>query len=698
MKFRFKPILVGMVVLSCAGISLAADVTTSTLLDEMISFDRLTKMPQPFYHTYQVSSYDRRANTPGGPGWFENSDGFGNEPIPAVLKVLRKADKSGVGTYLLAEQNGPGAIVRCWTAARHRTWYGCNGTIRMYLDGAEKPVFDGSARDFLIDLYSGIAKQHGINPKGLSKGYTQRDSCYCPIGFAKSCRIEWTGKLGRTHFYHIELRRYDKDAVVETFQPKQLDTLRAEIKKVGAVLADPSTRPQPKGQTLDIATKLASSQSAQLLEIKDRAGKVNELRLKLSAKDMDLALRQTVLKIIFDGHARPQIESPLGDFFGAAPGINPYDSIPMKVEPDGTMTCRFAMPFASKVEILVTNHSPETVEITGQAVVDEYKWDAERDMHFMAHWQVNHNMQVNGRQGFDIPVLMAHGAGRFVGCSVHLMNTSGVPSCNWWGEGDEKIFVDDDGNTPSFFGTGTEDYFNYSWSEPNLFMHAYFAQPRCDGPATRGFIVNNRWQILDDIPFKKRCDFFMEMIHHNVVDGMSYARIAYHYGRPGIYRGSMPIFREDLRVINPPKNWKPWPTYRQQGATYYQLEDTKAAEGLAEEGSLWACGKIAAWRPEKVGQSITMEFDVAKAGNYRMSIVLARSPDSGKCGILVNGKPIKHLSNLDLYEPFHTMERAYSLGRVVLPQGKNTLTILNREKNEKSKGSLIGGDFIWIQP
>ena len=34
----------------------------------------------------------------------------------------------------------------------------------------------------------------------------------------------------------------------------------------------------------------------------------------------------------------------------------------------------------------------------------------------------------------------------------------------WWGEGDEKIFVD--GETfPSHFGTGSEDYYGYSFGE-----------------------------------------------------------------------------------------------------------------------------------------------------------------------------------------------------------------------------------------
>ena len=698
MKFHCLLILVGLVVFGFAGIVSAADVTMSSLLDEMIDLDRLCTMPRPFYHTYQVSSYDRRADTPDGSGWFENNDGFGNEPIPAVLKVLKKADKSGVGTYLLAEQDGPGAIVRCWTASRNHTWYGCNGTIRLYLDGAEKPVFDGPAEDFLIDLYAAIAKQHGIDAEGLSKGYTQRDACYCPVGFAKSCRIEWIGKLSGTHFYHIELRRYENDAVVETFTPQQLASLRDKLKKVGSMLADPSSRPASKGKTIEIAANIKPLHTQSLMLLENRAGKITELRLKLSADNLDRALRQTVLKVYFDGHRRPQIESPLGDFFGAAPGINPYDSVPMQVRPDGTMICRFVMPFASSVKMMAVNHGPEAIEISGIAVVAEHTWNKQRDMHFLAKWEVNHEMQVAGRRGFDIPFLMARGAGRFVGCSVHMMNPSCVPGCNWWGEGDEKVFVDDDGNTPSFFGTGSEDYFNYSWSDPSLFMYAYFAQPRCDGPATHGFVVNNRWHILDDIPFQKRIDFFMEMIHHNVVDGYSFARIAYYYGRPGIYSGALPLFREDLRVVESPKNWKPWAKWRQQGATYYQLEDTRGAENFVEEGDRWSCGKRIAWRPDKVGQSITVEFDVAKAGRYRTNIVLARSPDSGKCGILVNGKPVKHLAKLDLYEPFHTMLRAYEMGPMTLPKGKNTLTLVYPGKNEKSKGSLIGSDFIWIQP
>lgn len=33
----------------------------------------------------------------------------------------------------------------------------------------------------------------------------------------------------------------------------------------------------------------------------------------------------------------------------------------------------------------------------------------------------------------------------------------------WWGEGDEKFFVDGE-RFPSTFGTGSEDYIGYAWA------------------------------------------------------------------------------------------------------------------------------------------------------------------------------------------------------------------------------------------
>ena len=116
-----------------------------------------------------------------------------------------------------------------------------------------------------------------------------------------------------------------------------------------------------------------------------------------------------------------------------------------------------------------------------------------------------------------------------MGTSVYLMNPAAMPTPygNWWGEGDEKVFVDDD-RVPSIFGTGSEDYFNYSWSSPDIFVFPYCGQPRNDGPGNRGFVTNYRWHVLDSIPFKNSVRFYMELNSHERTPGMSYARIGYH--------------------------------------------------------------------------------------------------------------------------------------------------------------------------
>ncbi len=46
---------------------------------------------------------------------------------------------------------------------------------------------------------------------------------------------------------------------------------------------------------------------------------------------------------------------------------------------------------------------------------------------------------------------------------MHLL--SFLPEGGWWGEGDEKIYIDENDlkrKFPSHFGTGTEDY--YGWA------------------------------------------------------------------------------------------------------------------------------------------------------------------------------------------------------------------------------------------
>ena len=73
----------------------AQNIDLGTLLDEMADLKRLTELPDPSYRTIQFSSFDRRSTTTSDEGWFANSDGFGNEPIPGFEKVIKSPGEDG---------------------------------------------------------------------------------------------------------------------------------------------------------------------------------------------------------------------------------------------------------------------------------------------------------------------------------------------------------------------------------------------------------------------------------------------------------------------------------------------------------------------------------------------------------------------------------------------------------------------------
>jgi hypothetical protein len=67
----------------------------------------------------------------------------------------------------------------------------------------------------------------------------------------------------------------------------------------------------------------------------------------VTAKDVEAALRGTLLEIFFDDHATPDVSAPLGDFFGTAPGVNKYKGLPAGVGEDGSFYSHWVMPFKS---------------------------------------------------------------------------------------------------------------------------------------------------------------------------------------------------------------------------------------------------------------------------------------------------------------------------------------------------------------
>jgi len=146
-----------------------------------------------------------------------------------------------------------------------------------------------------------------------------------------------------------------------------------------------------------------------------------------------------------------------------------------------------------------------------------------------------------GNKFEDMNFIDIKGKGVLVGDALSVLS----PGTGWWGEGDEKIYIDKSGQArkfPSHFGTGTEDY--YGWAGgvvptgKDTFSIPYGANV-CNGNPNdpRGYNICTRNRILDAIPFKTRLVFDMEASpgtdirnHWNLLD---YSLVTFWYAIPG---------------------------------------------------------------------------------------------------------------------------------------------------------------------
>ncbi len=674
-----------------AGLPAGAEVNTGSLVLEMTDLARLAKFPEPAYATVQFSSFDHRSTTPGGPEWFANGDGFGSEPVPAFEAVLKPQDGETPGEYLVCDVEGPGAIVRVWTAR-------IAGTVRMYLDGASEPVFDGPAEQFFMRPYDAWKARAGFEPELLENTFYQRNAAYCPIPFAQRCRIVWSGKLSDTHFYHLEVRKYAAGTMVKTFAPDDLKTYAEACRATAATLREPDAGSSGGGETWSV--ELGPGERKETWRAVG-AGAIRWLKLRVEAAQRDLALRQTILHGVFDNYPWGQVQSPVGDFFGAAPGVNPYVSLPFTVGADGQMVSRFVMPYQESAALVFENLGEQTVTVHGALERGDEPWDPARSMHFRARWRIDHGLTGDGARPFDVPFVLAQGAGVLVGAASHVLNPNNVPSPHgsWWGEGDEKIFADDF-HRPAFFGTGSEDYYNYAWSAGDIFIYPYCGQPVNTGPANRGFVTNYRWHILDPVPFHERLGFYMELFPHERNENMAYARIAYHYGRPGMMDEHMPVTREDVRGQVLPEGWLPAGRLGADRSRFFQAENQARSQNrhAMEEDPMWAGGRVYRWQPERVGEELEFALVTEHQAECAIRAAFAMDARSGKISARIDGEPLDLGGGaggvLDLHTPDRVLLRTFGGRPRVLAAGHHVLSLRYEGGPE---GGGVGIDFLWLQ-
>ena len=645
----------------------------SSLLDDMTNLTKMAEFPDPPFVAKQFSSYDRASTTPADPKtWFANND-CGN--------YLRVEDHNGRQEHVMADMPGPGAITRIWSPNP-------GGTLRIYLDGNEKPALEYP----MADLLGG---KHPLLPPPIAVELSMGWNLYFPIPYAKSCKV--TCDMGG-QYYHVGYRTYPKGTEVKTFTLERLGAEQILIEKLVARLASPRSASRlPKhvamdhypertvfpGETVTIYQRVGPC-AISALNIGIDESRIGDGQMHFDrARPVDLieaGLRGMIIQIRFDG--RLTIEAPLGDFFGAAPGLNPFESLPL----DSEMRCRWVMPFQDSAEIKLVNRSHIVVPVSAEIESTKWNW-APSSMYFHAKWKSE--FDVPTRPMRDWNYLTAKGKGVFGGVAFSIDNPDKV----WWGEGDEKIYVD--GETfPSHFGTGTEDYYGYGWGSPKLFTHAYHSQSRCDGPGNYGRTSLNRFHILDRIPFTKDFKFDMELWHWKDCK-VNMAVTAYWYALPGAEDTFPPIKPEQLVVRPMPKYEVPHVAGAIEGESMRIVKSTGTPGPQDWEGD--SAGKHLWWLGgQKPGDELRLEFNAPKQGKYRVFGRFIKAVDYGIIQLAVNGQ--KAGEPIDFYHNGVIQTGEVALGTFELRKGANELSAVVIGANPKArKQYMFGLDYIRLK-
>jgi hypothetical protein len=643
-------------------------VSVRSVLPEMVDFDRLA-YPLPYTHA-QASSYDRRSNPGPHQDWFANGD-YGQ-----FVRTEPHADRT---EYVMADLKGPGLVDRIWSANPA-------GIIRFYFNGEHAPRFQAEMKSLLTS---------GVKPLAAPFSYFASGGCnlYFPIPYAKSLKITVDDSLKNKPsglYYHVGFRTYRAGTEVETFDPDKLSDVSSEMAEIaGRLTSEPNP---PRDEMHWGRADILPGSTMHLMALKSR-GVVRKFTVKIpflpKAKQASLPwtdprrdhniLRQLLLAIEVDGHLC--VSTPLGDFFGSAPGINPYDTAAASMKPDGTMTFWLPMPYSQSFDVKIENIGPVMVPIRYEADVDSVPMENFPPYRLHAQWTVDRG---HSRPFKDMNLLTVAGQGNWVGCNLAVANPSGA----WWGEGDEKVYVDGE-SFPSTFGTGTEDFFGYAWSSPNLFQKPYHAQSRVDGPGVLGHTSVVRWQLFDPIPYTTSLKFDLERWHW--VDVVAtYGRTAYWYAPAN----STPPAAIDRSLLLPEEIKPITVAGAIEGETLKILQRTGGTAEVQSGFAELSNGKQLWWRDAKIGDKLTLSVPVAKAGEYEVIAQTGHAQDYGIFQITLNGVDC---GTHDFYIPGLEW-KPVSLGKMSLPAGHVTLEILCTAHNPAAiPSNMFGLDYLLLK-
>ena len=469
-------------------------------LAQLVHFESLAKLPAGGERQYILAGDDSST------GYYDPAfPNIGNSSADGTRLFPRKDGDD----LVLAEISGPGMITWLWFALPGE------GNVRIFLDGAETPIFNAS----IYELYGSYSR---IYPNLVYRA-GRSINFFIPIPFQESCKI--VGEKDWGEYYRIGYKTYEREKGLPSLKDGFGKDERVALDHLNTILGQRgnlSDRSHDGEMTETIVVNIQPGETATIFHSKaTRAISSMNVSLELgeivpeillrqegqslrqsggrrvmpdTPDDRDV-LRELVIAMYWDGHKSPGVWSPLGDFFGTAPGWNTYRSLPTGMTPDKLYSHWF-MPFRNEALITLHNDGLKARKLTFEVTHVPLRDPIESYGRFHAVWMGDNFIRKPfSDQERKWTLLTTKGKGRFCGIMLDTRNPTG----KWWGDCTYSFIVDQE-TTPSVKGYGLDTYFG-TWGN-NYFSEAFHAHTLTDRSMTqREHESLNRWHITDNIPF-----------------------------------------------------------------------------------------------------------------------------------------------------------------------------------------------------
>ncbi len=409
------------------------------------------------------------------------------------------------------------------------------------------------------------------------------------------------------------------------------------------------------------------------------------------AKDGSANHQEMLLRMYWDSSDRPAVEAPVGDFFANSFGKrSEVISLPVIVEDADSYNCFWHMPFRRNAKIEIVNQSDKPISLLYYNI-DWIKKDIGSDTpYFYAQYRQEYPT-VNGR---DYVVLDTKGKGHFVGMVLSVRTRSPA----WFGEGDEKIYIDGE-EKASIWGTGTEDYFLSAWGLRTT-STPYFGVPYFDEwGIVGGHTSAYRWHINDPVVFNT--GIRVEFEHYGWIapdENPEYKSTSWNereddYSSVAFwYQAGTPTFA--ARAPHVKQRMLPNIDRIIPAKVFADAKHHGAGTAVAQSLSIYPDGHLLYRAPDASDAWLEVPFEIEKKEPKRLLLVMTKSYDFGRYQAYLNGVKLGGL--MDLYSE-EISTREYHLLDFWPEPGKHMLRLECVGKNQLSGGYYCGIESVRLR-